>query len=75
MAKKELDPIKIFHGHVYFIVGLIAAPMFLLSMVQAILTHVKGELQIALAEYIIAVMFFVIMWRSFARGVGHHPYP
>ena len=72
---KKMDEIKVFHGHLYYVVGIIAAPLFLLSIVQAVLTHVKGDLQTAFWEYVIAVMFFVIMKRSFKRGEGHHPYP
>jgi hypothetical protein len=71
----KIDTAKYHHAHLYYIAGTLTLTLFLVSIVQAILTHVDGQLWIALLEYLISVLLLLITMRCFSRGKVHYKYP
>ncbi len=69
----ELEHFK--HAHLYYAGMILSVPLFFISLVQAIITHVSQKnLYLAILEYFIATMFLVIARRCYRRGRGHYMY-
>ena len=71
---KEFNFIKYIHGHVYYSGGVVASALAVLVLVQAILTHVGGLLNLAALEYLISALLVTIAYHYFRRGNKHYSY-
>ncbi|MFH1510403.1 MAG: hypothetical protein ABIF10_01830 [Candidatus Woesearchaeota archaeon] len=70
-----IDRQKYGHGHLYYACALITLTLFFVTIVQAVMTHLGGELGLAVLMYFIAVLLLITSRRCFARGAGHYKYP
>jgi hypothetical protein len=66
---------KMMHGHTYYLVGIIAAVLSILCLVEGIIFQIDEQIYIAALLYFLAVGFAVIMHRSTKRGRLHYKYP
>ena len=71
---KRFNLIGYIHGHTYYLGGIIAAALSILTLVQAVITQIDGLIYIAALEYFIGMMLVTVAYHYFRRGGKHYDY-
>ncbi len=74
-SKQLLDKYQHYaHAHLYYAGGILSLALFFLTLTQAVITHVSGNLYLAFLQYFMAVLFLAIARRCHRRGKVHYSY-